>query len=148
MSHPITAISRYFQAKIRKVYCKIALAKKRKILNSMSKFENKFLAVLRRICILTDSEFNYGYRYDSGRLVSNSKLNVTIQIKGNEIKFFDSDMVTIFIGSNTTVDLAVLIFDKATERRANKKAELIEEMQLDHLIKIEGLLLTKATYSH
>lgn len=112
----------------------------------MSEFEKKFLAVLRRVCILADSEFNYGYRYDSGRFVSNSRLNVTIQIKGNEIKFFDSDMVTIFIGSNSTVDSAVLIFNRATERRANKKAELIEKMQLEHLIKIEGLLLTKVRY--
>jgi hypothetical protein len=141
MNRP-TKISWYFQAKIHRIYCKLALAKKHKILNAMPEFEKKFLAVLRRVCLLADSEFNYGYRYDSGRFVSNSRLNVTIQIRGNEIKFFDSDMVTIFISSNSTVELAILIFDRATERRANKMAELIAEMQLAHIIKIEGLLLT------
>ena len=146
MNRSTTTINQYFQSKIRRLYCRIALAKKRKILKSMTRFEKKFLAVLRRVCILDYSEFNYGYRYDSGRLVSNSRLNVTIQIRGNEIKFFDSDMVTIFVGSNETVVLAVSIFDRATEHRANKKAELIDEMQLDHLTKIEGLLLTKARY--
>lgn len=133
----------FFQNKIRRTYCKWALAKKRKSLNALTPFEKKFLMVLKRVCLLGDTEFDYGYRNDVGRIVYNNRLNVTIQVKGNEIKFFDSEMITIFFSTQELSDYIVSIIDRSTERRALKKAESISEMQLTHLKKIEGELFVK-----
>jgi hypothetical protein len=136
----------YFQNKIKRTYCKFVLSKKKKQLDALTPFEKKFLMVLRRVCLLQDSEFNYGYHADVGRIVSNARVGVTIQIKGNEVKFFDSDMITIFFATAQLAEHIISIFDRATDRRAYKQAEKIDEMQLDHLKKIEGELMSKVRY--
>ncbi len=136
----------YFRSSIKRTYCKWALSKKRRRLNALTPFEKKFLMVLRRVCLLPDSEFDYGYRTDIGRIVSNATIGVTIQIRGNEIKFFDSEMSTVFFTTAETSEHIISIFDRATDRRANKKAAVVSEMQFEHLRKIEGSLITKVRY--
>jgi hypothetical protein len=146
MSRLTNLIFAYFQNKIKRTYCKWALSKKRRRLDSLTSFEKKFLMVLRRVCLLPDSEFDYGYRTDIGRIVSNTRVGVTIQVRGNEVKFFDSEMITVFFTTAETAEYIVSIFDRATDRRANRKAAVVSEMQFEHLRKIEGSLITKVRY--
>ena len=130
------------QTRIKRAYCRWALSKKKKKLEALTQFEKKFISVLKRICLMPDSEFNYSYREDAGRIVSNASSNVTIQIKGAEIKFFDSEMITVFFTTPDVADYVSSIFDRATDIRAARKSESVYQLQLSHIRKVEGTLMT------
>lgn len=136
-------IQQSLRNRVKRAYCKWALGKKRKKLDALNQFEKKFIMVLKRICLMADSEFNYSYRESAGRIVSNTSSNITIQIRGNEIKFFDSEMITVFFTTPEIADYICSIFDRATDIRAAKKSESVYQMQLSHIRKVEGTLMTR-----
>jgi len=136
-------IQRILQNRIKRAYCKWALNRKRKKLDTLNQFEKTFITVLKRICLMDDSEFNYSYRESASRIVSNTSSNVIIQIRGNEIKFVDSDTITVFFANPEVANYICSIFDKAADIRAAKKSDSIYQMQLYHIRKVEGALITR-----
>ena len=131
----------FFEKRIRRAYCKWALAKKKKSLNELTPFEKKLIMVLKRVCLLPDSEFNYGFTESVGRIVTNEESGVTIQIKGNEVRFIDSDMITVFFATPEVSSYLTSIFDRSTELRAKRREDEILSLQLNHLRQVELTLM-------
>ncbi len=131
----------FIEKRVRRAYCKWALSKKKKSLGELTLFEKKLTMVLKRVCLLPDSEFHYGFTEHVGRIVTNAEANVTIQIKGNEIRFIDSDMITVFFAMPEVSMYLNSIFDRATELRAKKREDEIINIQMDHLRQVELTLI-------
>ena len=134
-------IVKFVNRRIRRTYCKWALSKKKKSFNELTQFEKKFTMVLKRVCLLPTSEFNYGFTENVGRIVTNQEAGVTIQLKGTEVRFIDSDMLTVFFASTETATYFTSIFDRATELRAKRREDEILNIQMNHIRQVEQILM-------
>jgi len=130
-------VSRYFN----RAYYRWEISKKKKSYEELTQFEKKFIMVLKRICLLQSSEFNYSYTEGAGRIVSNLEAGITIQIKGNEIRFIDSDMLTVFFVREDLARYFSAIFDRATELRTKRQEDEILNVQLNHIRSVEQILI-------
>jgi hypothetical protein len=136
-----TKVIKFFNQKIRRAYCKWALSKKQKSFSELTPFEKKFIMVLKRVCLLPNSDFNYGFTNYTGRLVTNRDAGVTIQIKGNQISFLDEETLTVFYSMPEITAYFTAIFDRATELRAKRQDDEIFALQMNRLTKVEQILM-------